>query len=104
MTKLCSSVIKNVAHAYHYSKEDDVYWLKGINAITGVKGESDFAIKEHDLFGNQSPGFDHFSMLARNNNDFKNTLIERFLINGDDPRLNKNKLLLPLELSDDWES
>ena len=72
----------------------------GISALTGkrVKGNDDSAIKEHLLFCNHTPGFEDFSVLASNNNDFKVTLMESLPINRDDPPLNKNKQSLPLEI------
>ena len=50
----------------------------GISALTGrrVKGDNDSTIKEHHLFCNHSSGFDDFSVIASNNNDFKVTLME----------------------------
>ena len=76
----------------------------GVSALTGkrVKGDNDSAIKEHHLFCNHSSGFDDFSILASNNNDFKVTLMESLLINRDHPPFNKNRHSLPLELFDDW--
>ena len=49
----------------------------GVSALTGkrVKGDNDSAIKEHHVFCNHSFGFDGFSILASNNNDFKVTLM-----------------------------
>ena len=75
----------------------------GVSALTGkrVKEDDDSAIKEHHLFCNHSSGFDDFSMLASNNNDFKITLMESLLINRDHPPLNNNKHSLPLKLLDD---
>ena len=75
----------------------------GVSAVTGkrVKGDNDSALKEHHLFRNHSSGFDDFSTLASNNNDFKVTLLESLLINRDRPPLNKNRHSLPLELFDD---
>ena len=75
----------------------------GVSALTGkrVKEDDDCAIKEHHLFCNHSSGFDDFSILASNNNDFKVMLMESLLINRDHPPLNKNRHLLPLELFDD---
>ena len=75
----------------------------GVSALTGktVKGDNESAIKEHHLFCNHSCGFENFSILASNNNDFKVMLMESLLINRDHPPLNKNKDLLPLELFDD---
>ena len=75
----------------------------GVSALTGkrVKGDNDSAVKEHHLFCNHSSGFDDFSILASNNNDFKVTLMESILINRDHPPLNKNRKSLPLELFDD---
>ena len=63
--------------------------------------DNDSAIKEHHLFCNYSSGFDDFSILASNNNDFKVTLMESLLINRDHPPLSKNRHSLPLELFDD---
>ena len=75
----------------------------GVSALTGkrVKGDNNSAIKEHYLFCNHSSGFDDFSILASNNNDFKVTLMESLLIRRDHPRLNKNRYSLPLGLFDD---
>ena len=75
----------------------------GVSALTGkrVKGDNNSVIKEHNLFCNHSSGFVVFSILASNNNDFKVTLMESFLINRDQPPLNKNRHSLPLELFDD---
>ena len=74
----------------------------GVSALTGkrVKGDNDFAIKENHLFQNHLSGFNDFSVLASDNNDFKVTLTESFLNNRDQPPLNKNRNLLPLELFD----
>ena len=81
-----------------------MYEHLGVSALTWkrVKGDNDFAIKEHHLFWNHSSGFDDFSILASNNNDFKVTLMESLLINRDHPLLNKNRNSLSLELFDDW--
>ena len=75
----------------------------GVSTLTGmkVKGDNDFAIKEHNLLRNHLSGFDDFSILAGNNNDFKVTLMERLLINRDHPPLNKNRHSLLLELFHD---
>ena len=74
----------------------------GVSTLTGkrMKGDNDSAIKEH-LFCNHSSGFDNFSILASNNNDFKVRFMESLLINRDHPPLNKCRHLLPLELFDD---
>ena len=74
----------------------------GVSALTGkrVKGDNDSVIKEH-LFCNHSSGFDDFSILANNSNDFNVTLTESLLINRDHPPLNKNRRSLPLEFFDD---
>ena len=69
-----------------------------------VNGDNDSAIKERHLFCNHSSGFDHFSILASSNNDFKVTLMERHLINRDHPPLNKNRHSLLLEFFDDWRT
>ena len=65
----------------------------GILALSAkrVKGGDDFPIKEHLLFCNDVPDFEDFSILTTNNNDFKVTLMESFLINRDHPLLNKNR-------------
>ena len=75
----------------------------GVSALTGksVKGNNDSAIKEH-IFCNKWSGFDNFSILASNINDFKVTLMETLLIIRDHPLLKKNRHLLPLDLFDDW--
>ena len=72
----------------------------GISALTWklVKGDNDFAIKEHLLFCNHTP--ENFSILPTSNNDFKLMLTESHLINRDHPSLNKNKQSLPLKLFD----
>ena len=74
--------------------------LLGVSTLTGkrVKGDNDSATKEHHSFCNHSSGFDNFSILTSNNNDFKVALIENILINSDHPLLKKNKHSLPLEL------
>ena len=75
----------------------------GVSPFTGkrVKGDNDSAIKEHHLFCNHSSGFDEFSILANNNNDFKVTLMKSLLINRDHLSLNKNRHSLPLKLFND---
>ena len=40
------------------------------------------------------------SILTTDINDFKDTLMESFLISRDDPPLNKNKQSLPVEIFD----
>ena len=74
-----------------------------VSALTRkrVKGDNVSAIKEHHLFCNNLSGFDDFSVLARDNNDFKVTLMESFLISRDPSPLNKNRHSLPSELFDD---
>ena len=54
-----------------------------ISALTGKKneGDDDFAIKKHLLFCNHTPDFGDFSVLNTNDNDFKVTFMESFLIN-----------------------
>ena len=49
----------------------------GISALTGKrkKGDKNSAIKVHHFFCNHSSGFDNFSILASNNNDFNVTLM-----------------------------
>ena len=75
----------------------------GVSALSGtrVKRDNDSAVKEYHLFCNHSSGFDDFSILASNNNDFKVTLMESLLINRDHTPLNKNRVSLPLKLLDD---
>ena len=48
-----------------------------------VTGDIDSTINEHHLFCNHSPGFEKFSILAVNNNDFTLTLMESFSIDRD---------------------
>ena len=68
-----------------------MYAHLGVSALTGkrVKGDNDFAIKENHL-----SGFNDFSVLASDKNDFKVTLTESFLSNRDHPPLNKNFLII----------
>ena len=77
-----------------------------------VKRDNKSVIKEHHLFCNHSSGFDDFSILVSNSNDFeatlmeslaKNTLMESLLINRDHPLLNKTCQSLLLELFNDSE-
>ena len=74
----------------------------GISARIGErgKGDDDSAIKEHRLFCNHASDFEDFSGLATNNNDFKVTLMESFLITRYHPPFNNNKRTLPLKLFD----
>ena len=75
----------------------------GISTLTGkrVKGADDSAIEEERIsFCDHTPGFEDFSILATNNNDFRVTLVETLLINRDHPPLNKNMQSLPMELFD----
>ena len=109
---LCSGIVYKFkcggCNATYYGKTKRHFKIRmcehlGVSAFTGkrVKGDNDSAIKEHHLFCNYSSGFDDFSILASNNNDFKVTLMESLLINRDHPPLNKNKHSLPLEIFDD---
>ena len=82
-------------------KSECVNILEFLLLLERVKGDNDSAVKEHHFFCNHSSGFDDFSILASNNNDFKVTLMESLLINRDHPPLNKNRHSLPLELFDD---
>ena len=63
----------------------------GNSVLTGMKGDNNFAIKEHHLFCNHSSGFDDFSIPVSNNNDFKFTLMECLLINRGHPLLKKKQ-------------
>ena len=58
-------------------------------------------IQKHNIFCNHSSGFDNFSILASNSNDFRVILRQSLLINRDHTPLNKNRHLLTLELIDD---
>ena len=96
-------------NATYYGKTKRLFKVRmcehlGVSALTGkrVKWDNYSAIKEHHLFCNHSSGFDDFSILASNTNDFKVTLMGSLIINGDHPPSNKNRHLLPLELFDDW--
>ena len=53
--------------------------------IKKVIGDNDSAIKGQNLFCNHISGFNDFSILASNNNDFKFTLMESLLIDRDYP-------------------
>ena len=66
-----------------------------------LKSECEDTLKFLLLLCNHSSGFDVFSILASNNNDFKVTFMESLLINRDHPPLKKNWQLLRLELFDD---
>ena len=72
------------------------------SALTGknIKWNNDSAIQEHHLYYNHSSGFDNFSILASNNNDFKVTLMVRLLVKIDHSSLNQNRHSLPLKRSD----
>ena len=69
----------------------------GVSDLTGkrVKADSDSPMKEHHLFCNHSSGFDRFSILASNNNDFKVTLMESLLINRDHPLRIRTSICYP---------
>ena len=68
-----------------------------ISALIGKRVKSDdSAIKEHLLICNQLFDFEDFSIFTTNNKDFKVTLMESFLINGDHLPLNKNRQFLLL--------
>ena len=56
-----------------------------------VKGDDDSAIKEQYLLYNHLPDFEDFSILTRNNNNFKIPLMESLLINRDHPLLSEKK-------------
>ena len=56
------------------------------------------AIQEHLLSCNYSPSFEDFSILIRENNDFKLKIMESLLIASDKSILNKANSSLPLEL------
>ena len=110
---LCSSTVYKLkcrgCNATYYGKTKRHYKVRmcehlGVSALNGkrVKGNNHSAVKEHNLFCNHSSGFDDFSMLASNNNDFKVRLMKNFLMNRDHALLNKNnRHSLPLELFDD---
>ena len=66
-----------------------------------VKGDNDSTINQHHLFCNHSSGFENFSILASNNNDFTLPLMESFSINRDHLPLNKNRHSLPSEFFGD---
>ena len=71
-----------------------------VSSFTGkrLKEDNNSAIEEHYLFCNHSSGFDEFSIIASNNNDFRVTFMESLLINRDHPPMNKNRHSLPLKL------
>ena len=63
-----------------------------------VKGDDDSAIKEQYLLYNHLPDFEDFSILTRNNSNFKITLMKSLLIDRDHPLLNEKKQSLSLEI------
>ena len=63
-----------------------------------VKGDDDSVIKEQYLLYNHLPDFEDFSILTRNSNNFKITLMESLLIDRDHPLLNEKKQSLSLEI------
>ena len=63
-----------------------------------VKGDDDSTIKEQYLLYNHLPDFEDFSILTRNNSNFKITLMESLLINKDHPLLNEKKQSFSLEI------
>ena len=67
--------------------------------LVAVKGVKNFS-KNFANFCSHAPDFENFSIFATNNNKFKVTFMESFLINRDHPPLNKNKQSLSLELFD----
>ena len=74
----------------------------GISHLTEKKIKIDkkklMAIQEHLLCWNYSPSFEDFSILTRENNDFKLKIMESLLIARDKPILYKADSSLPLEL------
>ena len=66
-------------------------------AVERGKGDDVSTIKKHLLCCNRSLDFKDLSILTTNNNHFKVTLLESFLINRDHPLFNKNKKSLSLE-------
>ena len=65
----------------------------GISALTEIRirEDKDSAMRELNLFCYHSPGFDNFSILGSNNNDFQVISAEILLINRAHLSLNKNK-------------
>ena len=63
-----------------------------------VKEDDDSTIKEQYLLYNHLPDFEDFSILTRNSNNFKITLMESLLIDRDHPLLNEKKQSLSLEI------
>ena len=74
----------------------------GISHLTEKKVRIDdnklTAIQLHLLCCNCSPSFEDFSILTRENKDFKLKIMESLLIARDKPILNKADSFLPLEL------
>ena len=74
----------------------------GISHLTGKNVKTDnnklTAIQEYLLCCNYFPSFEDFSILTRENNDFKLKIMESLLIARDKPILNKADSSLPLEL------
>ena len=65
----------------------------GISALTEIKirKDKDSVMRELNLFCYHSSGFDNFSILGSNNNDFQVILVDSLLINRAQLSLNKNK-------------
>ena len=74
----------------------------GISALAGkrVKGDDDFAIKEHLYSAITHLILKISQFLQPTTMTFKVTLMESLLINRDHPPLNENKQSLPFELFD----
>ena len=70
---------------------------RGNWALAGkrVRGVDDSVPKEYVLFCHHSLGFEDFSNLTINSNNFKVMLMESLLINKNHPSLNGNKQTLP---------
>ena len=73
-----------------------------ITPLTGkpVKNLKKYSIFDHMLFEGHKSSFDNFSILLKENNDFKLQLKESLLISRDKPILNKNIYSFLLELFD----
>ena len=73
-----------------------IVMCKHLEVEKRVTEDNDSTIVEHHFFCNHSSGFDYFSVLASNNNDFKVTLMESLLINRDYLPLNKASITLSI--------
>ena len=69
----------------------------GISHLTGKRVEcKPSAVSDHLLLHNHDGDFNDFTILCRDNNDFRLLIRESILISRDYPVLNKNTASIPL--------